>query len=474
MSPELGDEGVRMSSESSSHSISIELFKSDFDLGFYSAENLDSDLVETHVRTFFGEKLMKPRREKLWVGRDGTLAPDYVEMMEKSIKYWKERGDESAVTRFEKELEGARNAVSLIIASSENSEPLPVVINASDPGDFYVDKEGRKKSVTFVWMKEATEDKGWRYSVYSIPTKFIGLEKHWSMLKKLGDLQRTQEILRQIFKEEQLSANSIIAFPLIVTNLAQEMDEIAGELGYPSWNQIERMAADQLAMEEDLYATDRREKIVIEFTARIFYAVKDGKSKEYQEALVAAMSDTMALEAGSRDYLGMNADRIEKEIDKNIRLALAIKYEVFEKKSYYEVKDLGINFGNLQDLYKHYSWMSRAFNTNPLAQEARATGCGGSGSSYLQGNSWDMLSSRDFAYRDISSLVASQDFYTTVTSSESTSSQGGDEPEGRYAEGKYKPGHCRACDTDRKKVWHKEDGGCDCCTTCEHRLAGGD
>ncbi|MFZ2200176.1 MAG: hypothetical protein WAV40_05335 [Microgenomates group bacterium] len=445
----------------------VELFESDFDLDFYDPSNLSE--VETHVRSFFGEKLMKPRRERLWVGNDGTLDPNYVAMMEKSISYWSERGDTKAVQRFEKELDGARNAVNLIIDSSELGEPLPIVINASDPGDFYVDKEGRRKSVTFVWMKESSEDKGWRYSVYSIPTKHIGLEKHWDLLKKLGDVQRTQDILKKMFNEDELSANSLIAFPLVVTNLSRGMDAIADELGYPTWDEINQIAADQLAMEEDLYAKERREQIVIEFTARIFYAVKDGRPKEYKEALVSAMSDTMALEAGSRDYLGKNKEQITNEIDKNVRLALAIKYKVFEKKSYYELKDLGVRFGDLGDLYKHYQWVSTAFNTNPLAREARATGCGGSGSTYGS----DMFSSRDFAFQDVSNLIESQSFYSDTTESITTAT-GGEEPEGRYLEGIYKPGHCRACDTDRKKVWHKEDGGCDCCTTCEHRLAGGD
>ncbi|MFH2085469.1 MAG: hypothetical protein ABII21_01610 [bacterium] len=412
---------------------------------------------------------MRPRRERLWVGSDGTLDPNYVTMMEKAINYWNERGDKKAVERFEKELEGARNAVSLIIASRELGEPLPIVINASDPGDFYVDKEGRKKSVTFVWMKESTESSGWRYSVYSIPAKYIGLEKHWGLLKKLGDIQRTQDILKKMFDETELSADSLIAFPLIVTSLTQGMDEIAGELGYPTWDEIDRIAADQLAMEEDQHAKERREQVVIEFTARIFYAVKDGKSKEYKQALVAALSDTMALEAGSRDYLGMDKDQIKSEIDKNVRLALAVKYKVFEKKSYYELKDLGIRFGDLGDLYRHYQWVSAAFNTNPLAREARATGCGGSGISYGS----DMFSSRDFAFRDVSILIESQSFYSSTTES-TTITTDGEEPDGRYPEGKYKPGHCRACDTDRKKVWHKEDGGCDCCTICERRLAGGD
>ena len=84
-----------MSPESSSPRSSVEVFESDFDLDFYDPNNLAE--VETHVRAFFGEKLMKPRREKLWVGRDGTLDPDYVAMMGKSISYWRGKGDERAL-----------------------------------------------------------------------------------------------------------------------------------------------------------------------------------------------------------------------------------------------------------------------------------------------------------------------------------------------------------------------------------------
>lgn len=460
-----------MGLESASNSVPVEIFESDFDLGLYDPNNLSE--VETHVRAFFGEKLMKPRREKLWVGKDGTLDPDYVEMMEKSIKHWNERGDKKAVQRFEKELEGARNAATLIIASGELGEPLPIVVNASDPGDFYMDQEGRKKSVTFVWMKESTNNEGWRYSVYSIPTKHIGLEKHWELLKKLGDIKRTQDILNKMFDEAELSANSLIAFPMIVTNLVLGMDAIADELGYLTWDEIDRIASDQLAMEEDQYAKDRREKIVTEFTARIFYAVKDHKSKDYKAALVAAMSDTMALEAGTRDYLGMNAERIEEEIDKNVRLAIALKYEVFEKKSYAEVKDLGIRLGDLRALHTHHGWMQNAFNTNPLAQEARSTGCGGSGMNYGHHFSWDLTINTRF--RGIESLFNDQSSnYPESMTTFDGSSLDGEEPDGRYPEGVYKPGRCLACEKDRKKVWHKSDGGCDCCTTCEHRLAGGD
>ncbi len=458
-----------MSLESISARVPEEVFKSDFDLGFYSLENLNADTVETHVRSFFGEKLMKPRRERLWVGRDGTLAPDYVEMMERSIKYWQERGDDKAVLRFEKELEGARNAVSLIIATTDKNEPLPIVINASDPGDFYVDKEGRKKSMTFVWIKESTSESGWKYSVYSLPTAYIGIEKHWAMLKKLGDLQRTQEILKNIFNEDELSANSVIAFPLIVSNLTRGMNEIADELGYASWDEIEQMAANQLELEKDPYARERREGMVDEFTHRILDTVKGYRSQDEKEALVNAMADMFALEAG-KEYLGWSKEKIVVEMEKNIRLALADKLKLFDKpQAHYH--NWSVELGDLAELYVQRTWMMNAFRNNPLAREARATGCGGSGMSMsndvlasLNASSFmdkmNITDTTQFDYwTNIAGQVGNGEFDTSTSST------------GKYTEYyNYEPGTCTNCHEHKPYVAHPKSADIQCagwCSDCE-------
>lgn len=453
-----------------------ELFKSDFDLAFYDPLTVSIEVVEHHVASFFGEKLMKPRAESLWVGRNGELDPNYIAMMERSIQFWREKGDEKAVERFTKELEGAKHAVTLVIESSrDNKEPQPIIINASDPGDFYVDQEGRSKSVTFVWVKQSTAENGWNYRVYSLPTKHIGLEDHWKIVKSLADIHKTEEILRQSLDDVSLSANALVAFPVLLNTLAHGLDDVAVNMGYPNWGEVERVAADQLALENDGTAKERRAKLVADFSRRIFFAVKDQRAVEYQEALVAAMSDTLALEAGG-EYLGWSALRIEGEIEKNVQLALALRHKIFELGSYEEIQrlsqDLDIRFGNLDQLFHHYQRVTQAFYNNPIAQEARATGCGGSGNRYGQEFS---MSISDFGgisivQPSVGNLLAEESLYRNETSVTSE-----DEPEGRYVEqgAIYKPGHCRACDTDRKKVWHKEDGGCDCCTTCEHRLAGG-
>ncbi len=359
-------------------SVEIENFKSDFDLDLYDSRNINRGEVERHVRSFFGEKLMKPRLEELWIGKDGILDPNYVEMMRKSVNYWRERGDERAANRFEKELEGALNIVKLVTISAQNGEPLPIVMNASDPGNFYVDEKGRKKSVTFIWMLDKVGDNGWYYNVISLPTKFIGLEKHWELLKEIGNLQKAKEILQ--ISLNILTAEDLIACPVPFDNLIHSIDEIATKLGYASWDEIERIVADQLALDEDPSSRLRREALVNEFTTLILEAVKQDKPRKQKEALVDAMSDMFALEAGSRDYLGLGADEIRVEMDKNIRLSLAEKFKVFETPTV-RYSDLSVDLGDLRELYAHRTWMLNAFRTNPLAQEARATGCGGSGMS---------------------------------------------------------------------------------------------
>lgn len=444
-----------------------ETFKSDFYLRFYNAQNPELSKIENDVRAFFGEKLFQPRDEKVFIGRDGTLDPNYVAVMQNAIDYWQERGDEKAASRFVKELEGAKNAVKLVLQSHERGSRIPIIINASDPGDFYVDKEGNKKSVTFVWTLESEESGGWKYHVFSLPTAYIGLKKHWELLKNLGDLQLTERILRHALSE--LDADSLIAFPVILDQLNNNLDSIAEKLGYSSWENIEQLAANQLALEKDPSAKDRRERIVANFTLRIWHAVKQQKSQKYQEALVAAMSDTMAVEAGKRAYLGMNSADIDKEIEKNVQLSLAIHHDVFKKRSYQEIRQLGIKFDDLSSIYAHAHWMNREFNSNADARLARSTGCGGSGNDYGVNDAWGNIGLASYSR----AVFAEQRNYESKFGSlnEYGSSSGGGEPEGKYPEADYKPGHCRACDTDRKKVWHKEDGGCDCCTTCEQRLS---
>ena len=443
-------------------------FSRDFDLSLYHPDHLSAPQIETHVSAFLGEKLLKPRSESVWIGADGTLDPDYILLLQKSVVYWRGRGDERAAFRFEKELEGIQNMAKLVIVSAEQGTALPVVLSASDPGDFYVDSEGNKKSVTFVGLLSKEEGQGWRYNIFSLPTRHIGLDNHWKLLETLGDIQRTEQILQQTLSE--LTAANLIAFPVILDELTHSLDELAYALGYSSWTEIEVIAAHQLEMESDVQAIPRRTKMISEFSSRIFFSVKARQSQLQQEALVDAMSDMFAIEAGGRDYLGLSSEQIAKEIDKNVRLALAEKLGVFDDKSTRDVEQLGIHLGDLQQLARQRAWMIAAFATNPLAQEARATGCGGSGMNINQ----DIFarSLTDLGQDTFSNL--NQSFESTSFGSEVAADSSDDEPEGMFPEGIYKPGHCRGCDKDRKKVWHVIDGGCNCCTGCEHRLAGKD
>lgn len=442
-------------------------FKSDFDLGLYDPLNINRSEIERHVRSFFGEKLMKPRLEKLWIGREGSLDPNYVEMMRKSVAYWRTRGDERAATRFEKELEGAQNIVNLVVLSVQNGEPLPIVMNASDPGDFYVDEEGNKKSVTFVWMLDQAEEDGWQYDVISLPTRFIGLENHWGLLKEIGNLQKTKELLQTSLIT--LSAENLIAYPVLLDDLVYSVEEIAKRLGFESWDEIERIVADQLALDKDPHARERRETLVDEFTNLIIIAVEQNKSTEYKEALVDAMSDMFALEAGSRDYLGLSSDEIRVEIEKTIRLALAEKLRVFDR-SFGYYRNYRLELGDLRELYVQRTWMINAFRTNPLAQEARATGCGGSGMSFSQGYGMDRFSfgyvGNTYAGFEMIQNLGYQDTMTEISSFSTHSSTG------KYKEYyDYYPDRCRGpCKSDKPYVAHPKSSEIGCgyfCSDCE-------
>ena len=434
-------------------------FKSDFIVDFYSPIDFSREKVYEEVKAFFGEKLFQPRVEELWVGENGELDPNYVHMMENSINYWEKKGDHNAVRRFSKELEGAHNIVKLILASSNKSTPLPIVVNASDPGDFYVDDFGKKKSVTHIWMKNSDKAGGWGYRVFSLPTKHAGIENHWKTLQDLAEIQKTANILGEMFTE--LTPESLIAFPVILSEMNGALDQLANRLGYESWDDVEERAAHQLELREDHMAAERRERIVENFTARIFLAVKDNRPEYYREALVAAMSDTMSIEAGKSDYIGMSADDISEEIEKNFQVALALQTKAFNKKSYQEVRDLGLGLGDLSSVYFHFLKMRKAFE-NPLVQEARSTGCGGSGSNYAV--EWSLLS---YDSSGINVLFAEQRDYVGKFGYDEIDSGSGVEPEGKYTEGTYEPGHCVLCGKDRQKVWSKEKGGCGVCSTCE-------
>jgi hypothetical protein len=223
---------LRVSPDTLVHNFSPEKFNSDFYLRFYDADNLKLPKIEHEVRAFFGEKLFQPRDEKIFVGNDGTLDPNYVQIMQNAVEYWHNKGDEKAANRFAKELEGAKNSVTLILESKSLGNSLTVIINSSDPGD-YVDKEGNKKSVTFVWTLDSVEDGGWKYHVFSLPTKHIGLEDHWELLKTLGDLGLTEKILLQTLTE--INSLNLIAFPVILDQVNNTLDSIALKLGFPSW-----------------------------------------------------------------------------------------------------------------------------------------------------------------------------------------------------------------------------------------------
>lgn len=451
-----------------------ERFRSDIHLRFYGdGRPLDLSEIDKDVRAYFGEKLFKPRRERVKIGKDGRLDPNYIFHMQRAIEYWSKEEDWAAVERFQSELDGVNNVVKLVTQSHETGCMLPIVVNASDPGDFYVNDGGYKKSLTYVWTLEKETIDAWEYRVFSIPTEHIGLEKHWELLKKISNLQVTGRMLKTILSESEVNPLSMIAYPVVVDQYAHNLDSIAKELGFASWDEIEKQANNQLALELDPTAPKRRERIIENFKLRIWHAIKQNKDREYLKALENAMADTMAVEAGENKYIGMDERQIDEQIKKNLQVSLAMQYRVSSHYNYFTYKLSGIKSEqDLREIEQHAMWLRNEFQTNEKVRQAKATGCGGAGNNYS--NIGIFIDSRIAMFREdhFAEFMNYEGKFGELNEYKITESG---EPEGRYIDGIYTPGICVSCHQERQKVWKVEDGGCGCCTTCEwEEFAGGD
>lgn len=356
----------------------------DFDLSFYDSLTIDESEVERHVESYLGEKLLAPRREHLWIGKDRQLDPNYLQLMNRSIEHARRKGNKSVAERYEKELEGMQGLVDIVVDSGLRGEAMPIVVLASDPGDVYVDQDGRKKSKTFVAMMVNEGEGGWNYIIFDLPTKYIGLNEHWGLLVKLGDIGATEKLLKRAMVE--LTPNNMISTPVVIPELLDKLnrslDLLAIELGFENWNKVEKLAEDQLALEGDELAIPRRKAMVKDFTYRIIAAVKNGATDRAKESLVNAMADMFAMEKGT-EFKGVNEKEILRKIDRTVKVALAENLGIFNTTTYFAYQEtlsgMGVSSWEVEQLWRHRAWMASVFETNNLAQEARATGCGGAG-----------------------------------------------------------------------------------------------
>lgn len=443
----------------------------DFDLEFYDPLTVSEQEVERHVGSYMGEKLLAPRMESLRIGRDRQLDPNYLQLMSRAIAHARKNGNEEVAERYEKELGGMQGLVELVVESGLKQEPLPIVVMASDPGNIYVDQEGNKKSKTFVAMLVESEEKGWRYKIYDLPTKYIGLEKHWEILRKLGDISKTERLLRRVMLE--ITPSSVVEFPAILNELEYSLDELAVELGFESWDEVEKQADNQLVLEGDEQAEPRREFLIKEFTKRIVTAVREGATSEAMEALVNAMADIFAMEKGAV-FTGKTGVQVLPEIEKMTKVALADKLGVFSQTKNWDyeatIYNLGLGQAELEGLWEQRAWAINIFQTNPMAREARATGCGGAGISLGgQGvqswfevsyqNSWDMSSeAANFGQLGNLDSVRTGEHDSTST--------------GKYKDYyDYKSGICAHCHEHKPYVAHPKKPDIKCagwCSDCEY------
>lgn len=433
--------------------MSVESFVAEMELELYP-QDVSYELVKLHVSKLLAEKLLMPNAEDLWIGKDGQLDPNYLGMMQRAVDFWQAKGDKLAVKRFTSELEGAKNIVRLVTESAQRGERPPTVVSASDPGDFYVDQDGRKKSVTFVSILLGADEGGWRYRQVVIPTRYIGLVKHWEILQTVGEVEKTEKVLGTAV--ETLSAEALIAFPVLLQENILAIDKLAQELGYSDWDEVEEKARDQLVLAEDTLATGRREAMITKFAELICQYVRENRTESELKALANAMGDTFALEQG-KVYLGWDGDQISLQIDKTVQVA---RVDAQRQARPLDRATLFLTEAEAYELEQHQAWMMQQFATNELAREARSTGCGGSGISGISlfGRGEANLSTMQYQL----GWSGDPTWQTESPTSGST---------GKYKEFyDYKPGVCAHCHESKPYVAHPKSENIKCagwCSDCE-------
>lgn len=434
----------------------------DFDLGFYRPDNVSTELVRRHVETYLGEKLLSPRRDEFWIGINGELDQGYVQMMRRAIEYAREGGSLSAAERYEHELLGMERLAQMIVDSYLRDGSTPMFVMASDPGNVYVDESGAKKSKTFVASYVRSNKDGLVYSMLDLPRIYLGMEKHWDIIERIGDVKQTQEMLQLVIGK--IDANSAIALPILLDQFVDNLDNLARELGFEDWSVVETMADNQFLLESDEYALERRDGMIDYFSELIIEIVQTGNDKERGSMLVNAMADTFALEQGG-EYLGLGRAEILREIEKNMQAAVVDLFGV-EELRYGEWSDVGLDSLhslNIADIYQHIAWMGNVFATNQVAMEARATGCGGAGITLFdEGYS----SGFEVSYQTrVETEIFGGGLYQGQIIANASE---GEEKREKYSF--EEEGECRSCHLHSDEVGKL--GPCHICRSCDRKLGG--
>jgi len=350
-----------------------EIFSRDFDSNLF---RIDTPYVEIEhkIASYLGEKLFMPRYEEIRFGYDGSLDPEYVGFMTRSITHWREKGDYQSAYRFEMELNGMKQLASLVsIQVSQDRSTSARHIIGSDPGPTYSTEEGAK-SVIFVGEVKRLTPNEIIYGQIAVPLELLTLLTLYEKIRKVADYEKAAELTGVVLPE--ITAESLVAYavPLIAS-----LNEVAEEFGQGSWEEIVKKAEDQLRLENDPLAKERRDELVSYYANAIYQALQEGRDREYLNIIDESMRRVFALEAGAKELLGLGAEHVERIVERNLLDVRAEQMGIFAKKAtreqirwfenHYQV--------SITEIMQYRGWMTTVFRENPLARRALMTGCGG-------------------------------------------------------------------------------------------------
>lgn len=393
-------------------------FTRDFDGQLYTWEHTDisyEQIVE-HLRRYLVEKLMKPARQEMWVGFNGELDPEYEKRMQNAIDYWTERGDVKAVSQFSQELAGMRNMAILVARNKQDSGNFPNVVVASHPGDFYVGKNSFRKVVTNIGVGGEEVAGGYIYSYITVPSHYVSIAPYYDHLQMVSDVNATSETLQQAMGP--LSAEALVAFPLLLRNHVRALENLATYLGYESWEAIEALAAQQMLDMEDPVAFSRREAMVTDLARRLWDA-KTGGDEQMLADISDAAGTLFAMEYGSV-YRGKGVDFVRGEVERMLRVVVAQRTKVFEMQNATVWMAYNPDF---LELLEYRNRMTRIMQTNLKVQEGMATGCGGANNFLQGGYGQESYDTTTYAGFEMMSIFGYQEGTTTSTSTAQLASE---------------------------------------------------
>ncbi len=395
-------------------------FSRDFDSGLFNSLTPFPE-IEHKVASYLGEKLFMPRYEEIRFGYDGSLDPEYVDFMTRSITFWRERGDYQSAYRFEMELQGMRQLAWLVSqqVSQDKSTPARHIIG-SDPGLTYSTEEGAK-SVIFVGEVKRLTPKEIIYGQIAVPLEMLTLLTLYEKIQKVADFTQAAELTGIALAE--ITAESLVAYAV---PLIGSLNEVAEIFGQGSWEEVTNKAEDQLRLQKDPLAKERRNGLTTYYAKAIYQALQEGRDKEYLNIIDESMRRVFALEAGAKELLGLGPEHVKKIVERNILDVRAESLGIFSKKvtseqvrwfeQHYQV--------SITEIMQYRGWMTTVFRENPLARRALLTGCGGGVSIDFNNNPWGGIETwaggYDYAQPSLAGfdLIADFGYQTTTTESE--------------------------------------------------------